>query len=88
MKLTIFDLDNTILNGDSDYSWIEFLIKNNYVDAKSSQAELSATARQLIERPKAEAGRYDIGPASDCKRLAKQQFVKPQDTMLSSQSSS
>ena len=34
MKLTIFDLDNTILNGDSDYSWIEFLIKNNYVDAK------------------------------------------------------
>lgn len=35
MKLTIFDLDNTILNGDSDYSWIEFLIKNNYVDAKS-----------------------------------------------------
>lgn len=35
MKLTIFDLDNTILNGDSDYSWIEFLIKNNYIDAKS-----------------------------------------------------
>jgi HAD superfamily hydrolase (TIGR01490 family) len=35
VKLTIFDLDNTILNGDSDYSWIEFLIKNNYVDAKS-----------------------------------------------------
>ena len=34
MKLTIFDLDNTILNGDSDYSWIEFLIKNNYVDAR------------------------------------------------------
>jgi len=53
-----------------------------------SQAELSATARQLNERPKAEAGLYDIGPASDCKRLAKQQFVKPQDTMLSSQSSS
>ena len=32
MKLTIFDLDNTILKGDSDYSWIEFLIINNYVD--------------------------------------------------------
>ena len=32
MKLTIFDLDNTILKGDSDYSWIEFLINNNYVD--------------------------------------------------------
>ena len=35
IKYWIFDLDNTILNGDSDYSWIEFLIKNNYVDAKS-----------------------------------------------------
>ena len=32
MKLTIFDLDNTILKGDSDYSWIEFLIINNHVD--------------------------------------------------------
>ncbi|MDC0367329.1 HAD-IB family hydrolase [Gammaproteobacteria bacterium] len=32
MKLTIFDLDNTILKGDSDYSWIEFLINNNHVD--------------------------------------------------------
>ena len=31
-KLTIFDLDNTILNGDSDYSWINFLINENYVD--------------------------------------------------------
>ena len=32
MKLTIFDLDNTILKGDSDYSWIVFLINNNHVD--------------------------------------------------------
>ena len=31
-KLVIFDLDNTILNGDSDYSWINFLINENYVD--------------------------------------------------------
>lgn len=31
-KLIIFDLDNTILNGDSDYSWINFLINENYVD--------------------------------------------------------
>jgi|TARA_B110000977_G_C11066033_1_gene487874 HAD superfamily hydrolase (TIGR01490 family) len=34
VKLTIFDLDNTILRGDSDYSWIEYLIKHNHVDAK------------------------------------------------------
>ena len=31
-KLIIFDLDNTILNGDSDYSWIKFMIDSGYVD--------------------------------------------------------
>jgi phosphoserine phosphatase len=31
-NLAIFDLDNTILNGDSDYSWINFLIEKGFVD--------------------------------------------------------
>ena len=31
-NLAIFDLDNTILNGDSDYSWINFLIEQGVVD--------------------------------------------------------
>ena len=31
-NLAIFDLDNTILNGDSDYSWINFLIEKRFVD--------------------------------------------------------
>ena len=31
-NLAIFDLDNTILNGDSDYSWINFLIDIGYVN--------------------------------------------------------
>ena len=31
-NLAIFDLDNTILNGDSDYSWINFLIQQGLVD--------------------------------------------------------
>ena len=31
-NLAIFDLDNTILNGDSDYSWINFLIEQGYVN--------------------------------------------------------
>ena len=34
MKLTIFDLDNTILKGDSDYSWINYLIDLGKVDKK------------------------------------------------------
>ena len=31
-NLAIFDLDNTILNGDSDYSLINFLIEQGYVN--------------------------------------------------------
>lgn len=33
MKLTIFDLDNTLLAGDSDYTWGEFLVGKGLVDA-------------------------------------------------------
>lgn len=35
MALAIFDLDNTLLNGDSDYLWGEFLAENNHVDGAS-----------------------------------------------------
>lgn len=34
MSLAIFDLDNTLLNGDSDHAWGEFLIKNKRVSAE------------------------------------------------------
>ena len=37
MALAIFDLDNTLLGGDSDYLWAEFLVENNIVDGKSYQ---------------------------------------------------
>jgi len=32
MALAIFDLDNTLINGDSDHSWGEFLCEKNIVD--------------------------------------------------------
>ncbi|MCP1728472.1 HAD superfamily hydrolase (TIGR01490 family) [Natronospira proteinivora] len=32
MKLALFDLDNTLLDGDSDYLWGEFLIARGLVD--------------------------------------------------------
>ena len=32
MELAIFDLDNTLLGGDSDYLWGRFLGENGYVD--------------------------------------------------------
>lgn len=34
MNLTIFDLDNTLLAGDSDYEWGQFLVKKGIVDAE------------------------------------------------------
>lgn len=32
MKLAIFDLDNTLLNGDSDFMWGQFICKHGLVD--------------------------------------------------------
>lgn len=34
MRLAIFDLDNTLLAGDSDHSWGEFLVAKQLVDAE------------------------------------------------------
>ena len=34
MALALFDLDNTLLEGDSDFEWGEFLVKKGLVDEK------------------------------------------------------
>jgi len=34
MALAIFDLDNTLLAGDSDYSWGQFLCRKGIVNAE------------------------------------------------------
>jgi HAD superfamily hydrolase (TIGR01490 family) len=39
MKLAIFDLDNTLLAGDSDYTWGEFLVGKGIVDKDEYQQE-------------------------------------------------
>lgn len=38
-KLALFDLDNTLLAGDSDYEWGEFLISKNLVDASEHRSK-------------------------------------------------
>lgn len=35
MSLAIFDLDNTLLNGDSDHAWGEFLVQQGIVDGNT-----------------------------------------------------
>ena len=37
MALAIFDLDNTLLGGDSDYLWAEFLVEHQLVDGENYQ---------------------------------------------------
>ena len=39
--MTIFDLDNTLLAGDSDYLWGEFLVEQGLVDGESYQQKNS-----------------------------------------------
>lgn len=38
MQLALFDLDNTLIAGDSDYSWGEFLVRAGKVDPDSYRA--------------------------------------------------
>lgn len=38
MTLAIFDLDHTLLDGDSDYLWGEYMVENRIVDAQAYRA--------------------------------------------------
>ncbi|MEZ5477655.1 MAG: HAD family hydrolase [Thiolinea sp.] len=38
MTLALFDLDNTLLNGDSDHAWGSFLVRKQLVDAEAFAA--------------------------------------------------
>jgi HAD superfamily hydrolase (TIGR01490 family) len=39
MSLAIFDLDNTLLGGDSDYLWGQFLVEQGLVDGEAYERE-------------------------------------------------
>jgi HAD superfamily hydrolase (TIGR01490 family) len=54
MKLTLFDLDNTLLRGDSDYEWGQFLISVGAVDRAHYEAANKAFYEDYKE------GRLDI----------------------------
>ena len=38
MKLALFDLDNTLLAGDSDFEWAQFLIEQGVLDREVYEA--------------------------------------------------
>jgi len=54
MNLALFDLDNTLLSGDSDFEWAQFLISKGVVDA-----ELQAAKNQIFY-DQYKAGTLDI----------------------------
>ncbi|MGW8247748.1 MAG: histidinol-phosphatase [Acidiferrobacterales bacterium] len=54
MSLAIFDLDNTLLAGDSDYEWGRFLVQQGIVDSE----EFERKNQQFYDDYK--AGRLDI----------------------------
>src|SRR5690348_9439910 len=54
LKLALFDLDHTLLDGDSDSLWGRFLVREGAVDAEEYQRE---GARYMAEY---RAGRLDI----------------------------
>ena len=39
MKLALFDLDNTLLNGDSDFEWSQFLVRIGVLDRELFEAK-------------------------------------------------
>jgi HAD superfamily hydrolase (TIGR01490 family) len=54
MRLALFDLDNTLLSGDSDYEWGQFLVDHGVLDRESYEAQNRAYYEQYV------AGTLDI----------------------------
>jgi len=54
MRLVLFDLDNTLLAGDSDYEWGQFLVERGILERASYEAQNRAYFDQYA------AGRLDI----------------------------
>lgn len=59
MNLTLFDLDNTLLNGDSDFEWSQFLIRIGVLDRELFES------RNLAFYEQYKAGTLDINEFLD-----------------------
>ncbi len=76
MQLALFDLDNTLLAGDSDYLWGRFLVDKGLVDGASYEAQ----NRQFYEDYKAgqldihEFARFSLGRLGEFEMTALQQW--------------
>jgi len=57
MALAIFDLDHTLLNGDSDYLWGEYMVANKIVD-KAEYQRLNQSFLEDYQRGELDNDRY------------------------------
>ena len=49
MRLVLFDLDNTLLTGDSDYEWGQFLVDRGVLDRDAYEAQNRAYYEQYVQ---------------------------------------
>ena len=71
MELALFDLDNTLLSGDSDYEWAQFLIECGELERAEYEAkndrfflqykEGTLDIREFLEFQLAPLARYPRG---------------------------
>ena len=62
-EIALFDLDNTLLSGDSDYEWAQYLIELGVLERDEYEAKNDLFFRQY------KAGRLDIHEFLDFLRL-------------------
>jgi HAD superfamily hydrolase (TIGR01490 family) len=72
MKLALFDLDNTLLAGDSDFEWAQFLIAKGVLDREVHEAK----NREFYEHYK--AGTLDIHAFLDFQLKPLARHARPQ----------
>jgi HAD superfamily hydrolase (TIGR01490 family) len=71
MNLALFDLDNTLLAGDSDFEWAQFLIDRGVLDRKTYEAR----NQQFYDQYK--AGTLDIYEFLDFQLRPLSQYPRP-----------
>lgn len=72
MRLVLFDLDNTLLNGDSDFEWAQFLIEQGALDREVFEA------RNLEFYDQYKAGTLDIHEFLDFQLKPLSRHPRPQ----------
>jgi HAD superfamily hydrolase (TIGR01490 family) len=49
MRLALFDLDNTLLNGDSDYEWGQFMVERGVVEREAYETQNRVYYQQYVD---------------------------------------